>query len=840
MKISKIFLFIGIFIFVGIRLNAIEYICTTDPAWIKYTEGNVNSYDDMVSYPDEDACKIGCSIHKECNLLTANNIKTIYSYGFIDEDTAKAIKLNTDGKLTKGFGLQIDGANYWYLEDDNAFNFTFPELSETNANVWLNKDGEKVRTYGKNGNYIDVIFRVYASNNYESINNNKTSDVEVNFKVQKAWEINYTSSSTQRTSGLDASSRYTIYTDFPIDYYHCPVISSKGFGGDLMKGMGFSKQTECEKKCIKSDPCVEKPSQKCEIVGDEVSDPVTDYTGKTVYTKKTYTIRCNVSRKEIVGCKKYQIKTNEGTLDFKTPDPGWETKDFSASFGNALATSGLLEQMQHIWSGWPGYCEHGWKFDTSWLSDPMTWLSYAMMAYNAGSQLKNMKNLSSIQKGYLNVYNKFDSIGNTINNGINKVTSIFKSGMSGTDELHALKDVSSADLAVGKAVANGMNVAGKSTSFLEHLQKLNVITTKFDFHSVSNVFATGSYIKYTDIAQMAMAAFAPVENNDITDAINFKHALLGENTADQRALAYKNCMASIGLTMPNMIAWSIDSNQTSSELLYPWENPIRVTKRQLLALEYATSPKYVDAAYRVKGDSGNSGKLDSEKMYTLYALTSGAYTQAGRIICAGPKVARASNVIDDQSSKGGLNGGALANAAIKMALSKLLPPYNLIATFVFQVLTSFSHGNACNNTKIAMQWGMIQYKTNKFSQFEMCHHVKSECAAKWFWGSCMRTREKYCCYDQILTRIFAEGLKAELYKPDDPNMWASCNNLTINDLKNLSFRECKEGETPYENHCFLRSKYNEFKNAIFRASNKGGFNIDALRQQAINSMAIPH
>jgi len=86
-----------------------------------------------------------------------------------------------------------------------------------------------------------------------------------------------------------------------------------------------------------------------------------------------------------------------------------------------------------------------------------------------------MKNLSSIQKGYLNVYNKFDSIGNTINNGINKVTSIFKSGMSGTDELHALKDVSSADLAVGKAVANGMDVAGKSTSFLEHLQKLNFL-----------------------------------------------------------------------------------------------------------------------------------------------------------------------------------------------------------------------------------------------------------------------------------------------------------------------------------------------------------------------------
>ena len=834
-------IFIGLLIFglFSSISNAQDYICTKDPAWIDYAAGNVDAYNDLVSYPDEDACKIGCSKHVSCESSTTEQTADIFTYNFIDENTAKAIINNTQGKLSSGFGLKIDGANYWYLERSSSTNFIFPELNEANENVWLNKDGEDVKIGGDAGDYVDVVFKVYASDTPSSVVGNKTSDVEVNFPIKKAWEINYVSAGGTRQSGLDSNTDFTIYTANTINYFYCPVINSQGWGGDLLNGIGFSDKNRCDAKCVDQSPCIMKPSQKCQIVGDEVSDPVTDYTGKTVYTKKTYTIRCNVSRKEIVGCNKYQIKTNEGNLDFKTPDPGWETKDFSASFGDALATSGLLEQMQHIWSGWPGYCEHGWKFDTSWLSDPMTWLSYAMMAYNAGSDLAkqaadpNAVPLDSFQKGYLDVYKKFDSIGDTINQGVNKVTNIFKSGMSGTDQLKALKDVTDADLQIGKTIAS-TSLEDLDGGWLDHLKKLNVVTDKFDFHSVSHVFAQNSYIQYSDLAQIAMAAFAPVEEDDITDAINFKHALLGENTADQKALAYKNCMASIGLTMPNMIAWSIDSNQTSPELLYPWENPIRTTKTQLLALEYATSPKYVDAAYRVKEDANGDG------MYTLVALTPNAYTQAGRVICGGPKAARASNVLDQDSNDGGINGGALANAGIKMALSKLVPPYNLIATFAFQVLTSFSHGNACSNTKIAMQWGMIQYKTNKFSQFEMCHHKGGHCVAKWFWGKCMRSREDYCCYDQILTRIFAEGLKSQLYPPGDPNMWNSCNDLTINDLKNLSFRECKEGESPYKDHCFPASKYNEFKNAIFRAANKGGFDVDALKQQAINSMAIPH
>ena len=832
MKKNKMFNLLAAII-CSLSLNAdtsTGYICTNDPAWVSYINGESDDDSAVTVYSTQDACNVACSTPSPCNAVTNHIVHELYTYTHIDENTARAIKNNTDENLTKGFGLKIDGANYWYLEKDTSSELTFPELDTQNRNIWLNRDGEESDINGINGDKVKIIFRIWAGGT-PTVEGQSSNDVQINFPISKAWELDYESSSGTRKSGLRAteySSSYTIFTQEPVQYYYCPLSDVIVHDADAPDGTGFTDNSQCEVQCVERGNCIPKPSGACRIIGDEVGSPVTDYTGKTVYTKKTYTIRCTTTRTEVTGCNRYRVETNEGNLSYNDAEAGWETKDFSASFGDAMAASGLLEQMQHIWSGWYGYCESGWKFDTSWLSDPMTWLSYAMMAYNAGNQLsqRNPANLDSIQRGYLRVYNKFKDIGTKINNGINRIKNIFSSDMSSAEQMKAIKDVSDADLEVGKAV-----VKDDAINTLDKMQELNHIA---DLHTVSSFFAEGTYVDYTDIAQVAMSAFAPMEESDISDAINFKNTILGSDTQDEKSLTYRDCMASIGLTAPNMIAWAIDSNQTSEELLHPWENPLRVTKEQVIAIQYATSPEYVDAAYRIKQDP------DDVHMYTLIALTSNAYTQAGQAICAGAQAARASNVLDQQSSDGGVNGSALANASIKMVLSKLPPPYNLVASFVFQVITSFTHGNACHNTKIAMQWGMLQYKTNKFSNFEMCHATGSQCAAKWFWGKCMRTRYKFCCYDQILTRVFAEGLKEQLYAPDDPKMWASCSDLTINDLKNLSFRQCNADETPYENHCFPKDKYDEFKNALLRAATKHGFDVEALKQQAINSMAIPH
>ena len=87
----------------------------------------------------------------------------------------------------------------------------------------------------------------------------------------------------------------------------------------------------------------------------------------------------------------------------------------------------------------------------------------------------------------------------------------------------------------------------------------------------------------------------------------------------------------------------------------------------------------------------------------------------------------------------------------------------------------------------------------------------------------------------LTTRIFVEGLKEQLGKG-----WDSCNDLTINDLKNISFRPCRAGEDPMNDKCFSAAKHAELRASLLRAANKGGIDADKLKQQAINSMAIPH
>lgn len=43
----------------------------------------------------------------------------------------------------------------------------------------------------------------------------------------------------------------------------------------------------------------------------------------------------------------------------------------------------------------------------------------------------------------------------------------------------------------------------------------------------------------------------------------------------------------------------------------------------------------------------------------------------------------------------------------------------------------------------------------------------------------------YCCYDQVLTRVLIEQLKAQLGRD-----WAHCTGVTIRDLNFVSFAQC--------------------------------------------------
>lgn len=590
---------------------------------------------------------------------------------------------------------------------------------------------------------------------------------------------------------------------------------------------------------------------------------------------------------------------------------------------------------QHIFSGWKGTCRSGMKWDFSYLSDPMTIVSYAMQAYatydwatssatattntggseggtggatsggtsgagsgassgagSAGSgastttdsiwtKMKNQYNewsksvnesfnsaYDSVKETFKPITDGYDSAMNTIENTMTDITNKV------TDTVDGISDSISSSIKVPDSVVdlqnsmseNLTNLTNKATDMANsaydavikpiadpiqngyNAAKDTVLTTIKDATNIEwdksveilgfKSITEGDLVIFA--AKSAYIIAAPPQEQDYILADRLLRGYSGITLGDDSTQAYNACMASIGLSLPNLIAWSMNEDgQTSSELKRPWENPIRLTPVQMGTILNLTSKEYVKSHYMIKSED--------DLLLNVIAISGDAYMKAGEIVCAGPKVYQAMNHIRSvqqtkatSSSTGGSGSGADIAQAIGMAaLSMVCPPCGFAATIVMDLVTNvFAKVDTCNNEEDAMQWDLNDYKTNKFTKQDQCHLAKTYCdKAVSFFGSkkCVRTANDHCCYDQITTRIFAEGIKEQLGKG-----WGSCNDITIYDLKNISFRECRPGEIPRINKCFPISSYEEFQQAMFRQANKnlGMGSAKKLTEQVIQSMGI--
>uniref|UniRef100_UPI0035AE9A2D hypothetical protein n=1 Tax=Flavobacterium sp. TaxID=239 RepID=UPI0035AE9A2D len=64
-----------------------------------------------------------------------------------------------------------------------------------------------------------------------------------------------------------------------------------------------------------------------------------------------------------------------------------------------------------------------------------------------------------------------------------------------------------------------------------------------------------------------------------------------------------------------------------------------------------------------------------------------------------------------------------------------------------------------------------------------------------------------------------------------------CNNITLEHLKQISFRRCTNGENPKTDKCFPANKWDEYQAAI-TAQGVTGFDASALVQTGINSLGV--
>ncbi|AWK61445.1 hypothetical protein C6B36_03115 [Helicobacter cinaedi] len=113
--------------------------------------------------------------------------------------------------------------------------------------------------------------------------------------------------------------------------------------------------------------------------------------------------------------------------------------------------------------------------------------------------------------------------------------------------------------------------------------------------------------------------------------------------------------------------------------------------------------------------------------------------------------------------------------------------------------------------------GQEYIRTNKRISLGLCTHVSSEDIEK-VGKIVLRKRKHHCCYDQITTRIFAEGMMAQLGKRATKD---NCAPLGIDDLNKVSFKSCKAGQKPEKDNCFPADKFKELTNAYMSGAHIG-------------------
>lgn len=457
------------------------------------------------------------------------------------------------------------------------------------------------------------------------------------------------------------------------------------------------------------------------------------------------------------------------------------------------------EHLHDILGGWKGQCEVGTTFDNP-FNDPMKLLSYAMMTYSAA------------EGGHL---------GKDLQDATGEVNNAFD-----VSAAEATTDQAAATEAANTAAENGDGFFETINKGVTEAKKINNIIPEFE-----NPFFSGYMvqIQLTDIIQAGLTVI-DLNEDDVIEADKYMKAWMGDpNETDQNALAYASCMASIGLSFPNVTSASInDEHGASPALNMPWDKPLRLNEQQIQILAESTSHSYVDAAYRVVGQDAS--------LYSVVAWDALAYQQAGQVICAG-KMSKAMNVqqtmmTDNLDPKGQSQGEKIGLAVARMVIQNFVPPpYNILATMVFDIITSIGSIDACNKEEDAIQHGSI--KTLQHQKFGQCHHTETECAEKWFWGDCMRDRKYYCCYSSIQTRIIAEGLKAQLCRG-----WEKCNDIGIEEFKYITFVPCKDGQNACTDKCFPKDKYEEFFHAMTKgASRDMKGDMDGIMDQVKDMMS---
>lgn len=504
----------------------------------------------------------------------------------------------------------------------------------------------------------------------------------------------------------------------------------------------------------------------------------------------------------------------------------------ASSLASGVTTSGPLSEISAHLNDAIAFAQTSYD-NTFNVTGAMQKLQDELIAYGEALQRTSDPEVTaSINRAMTDTANEYAKLQSSLSGNIATVSSTLERSVASL-----FSDPNTADPAM---------LAAKNTAADSYFRTIQQDVRGFfsKVEEINNLTDVGFHtIKWTDIAAAGYSMYENVEakKDEMIKAWKAQQAYVmsgaGTNN-DIASNAYASCMASLGSSFINTVSIASgarDANATSQELLTPEHNPLRISFQSLYELKQIVGEEFLEMSYMIRDIDYNM------QMVTIVALNSAAYTQLAQEVCGGYQVAALGNALNQQASQADPNMmDALANMtpmqAAKMAASaacSLAGPYAFACSLGMKVLGSFSSGNACTDEKIAQSQKPIQLKTNRFQKFGQCHFVTQSCSKKVL-GKCMLKKYHYCCYDQIMTRIFAEGVKAQR-----GTGWGSCNDITINDLKDISFTPCEPGQDPQASRCFPLEQYRELNGELKKQIKKGfAADGDTFMQQVQNAMEI--
>ncbi|PAF53844.1 hypothetical protein BKH42_03690 [Helicobacter sp. 13S00482-2] len=635
--------------------------------------------------------------------------------------------------------------------------------------------------------------------------------------------------------------------------YTCP-------SANLEKNI-FSSKEACDNICKTSVSCqIEIPKPPLEndcTIEEQLLDGVGDIDGKYIYETKKIIKTCKKTRKKQIGCELYDYKTTfaPNAPNYLKNMPQLETNlqkgDFSKGVG-VFAKASAAEQIAHMFSGEENYCDSGVFFDSpNWveigikygimIGGPLVTQSGFSEAYKAGYK-SGSNAITGFAKGVTaGVWNNVKGVGLEI------VKNFTKAGFETFGEQIAKN---AAIFAVSSVIKNSIQISKEIYKEKKFEEKFKDWERKYGAAYLSNGASAGANQKY----------------------IKSYEDLGGAHDEDDRKAAnYAQCMSVKFRLFPQDIMNyyaglspdDLDDEEEKDRLLnlyYPTKSFVEITTKDLYVLKSAVEKDnantlkekeaYMNAHYSIKVD-GNKILLKS--------LEPDDYRIAAETICGGietiafirkkygdrflnPDLAKfptAENLQkqienppppptrddDDDDEKMGLK--EIAKKALDITIQSLPIPYNLMFSVVYDYVDLFSEGNSCTDEDFAKKRrkkdskrGEMFFKTNKRIASDLCFLKKTDDDI-WHYGlfpSLKRDRDYYCCYDQKLTKIFAQGIMSQLGKNLNSE---SCSNLRIEDINKISFTECENGQDPQKDKCFPKDKFNELKETILQGGNIG-------------------